>query len=195
MGSQAIESMTQANNTNDRHTFRKDSPVPVHLQLGMSKAGTSQLYFHFLLVRSSTSSFDTLCPKWMVKELLEANSLRNMKEGQACLRKWNELKEKGSCKSLSETSCHLKIVNSYINLIGKIKISYYSTSQLLLPLDWNLWACVKVQEIEKWKYVCVVLLVVGWVNLLFKVMYWFLLLRFLNKPQVCDNFQNFIHKQ
>jgi hypothetical protein len=51
------------------HTFRKQSPVPIHLQFDIPTAGTSHLYFHFFCGRFSTSSFDSLRPRCILEEL------------------------------------------------------------------------------------------------------------------------------
>lgn len=52
-----------------RHTFRKHSPVPTHLQFDTSAADTSHVYFHFFFDKSSASVFDKLYSTCLLNEL------------------------------------------------------------------------------------------------------------------------------
>lgn len=61
------------------HTWRKHSPVPIHLQFDMSTAGTSHLYFPFFFDRLSTSSFDNLYPKCSLKELHDESYIQSIR--------------------------------------------------------------------------------------------------------------------
>ena len=63
----------------DRHTFKKHSPVPIHLQFDIPATGTSHLYSHFFVDRFSTSSSDNSCPKCILKELQICDKFINKK--------------------------------------------------------------------------------------------------------------------